>query len=245
MSKKELNTGVSLFGRSMDLIEGDPLEEIFALNLGDFVSEHLISEDLAQKIGRNVKDKTESLKNQLKELVSIYSLDNTLCVLGFSSKEDYVIYNSIAKTITQMLDMDACHVYLTKENAKGLDKNNNDLILVGSSVDIKDDLYTHNIGYKFNDKSFASEAFLKKETIEAKNPKFSHRFSPINELDEDKVKIFTAIPMHNNAQVVGVIVIESYSDRFFKDEFLRLIEATAKLFATSMVLQRMIDEATA
>ena len=245
MSKKELNTGVSLFGRSMDLIEGDPLEEIFALNLGDFVSEHLISEDLAQKIGRNVKDKTESLKNQLKELVSIYSLDNTLCVLGFSSKEDYVIYNSIAKTITQMLDMDACHVYLTKENAKGLDKNNNDLILVGSSVDIKDDLYTHNIGYKFNDKSFASEAFLKKETIEAKNPKFSHRFSPINELDEDKVKIFTAIPMHNNAQVVGVIVIESYSDRFFKDEFLRLIEATAKLFATSMVLQRMIDEASA
>ncbi len=97
MSKKELQSGVSLFGRSMNLIEGDPLEEIFALNLGDFVSEHLISEDLAQKIGKNVKDKTISLKNQLKELISIYSLDNTLCVLGFNSKEDYVIYNSIAK----------------------------------------------------------------------------------------------------------------------------------------------------
>lgn len=242
MSKKELESGASLFGRSMDLIEGDPLEEIFALNLGDFLSEHLISEDLAEKIGKNVKDKSVGLKNQLKELISIYSLDNTLCVLGFSSKEDYVIYNSIAKTITQMLDMDACHIYLTKENAKGLDKTDNDLVLVGSSIDFKDDLYSHNIGYKLNDKSFISEAFLKRETIEAKNPKFSHRFKPVEALNEDKTKIFTAVPMHNNANVVGVIVIESYSDKFFQDEYLRLIETTATLFATSMTLQKMTEE---
>lgn len=244
MSKKEAQSGVSLFGRSMNLIEGDPLEEIFALNLGDFLSEHLISEDLAQKIGKNVRDKAVGLKNQLKELISIYSLDNTLCVLGFSSKEDYVIYNSIAKTIVQMLDMDACHIYLTKENAKGLDKTKNDLVLAGSSIEMKEDLYSFNIGYKFDDKSFVSEAFLKKETIEAKNPKFSHRFKPIGTLGEDKVKIFTAVPMHNNAQVVGVVVIESYSDKFFKDEYLRLIESTATLFATSMALQRMTDEAS-
>ena len=246
MSNKELqSSGASLFGRSMDLIEGDPLEEIFALNLGDFISEHLISEDLALKIGKNVKDKTVSLKNQLKELISIYSLDNTLCVLGFSSKEDYVIYNSIAKTITQMLDMDACHIYLTKENAKGLDETNNDLVLVGSSVEFKDDLYAHNIGYKFADRSFVAEAFKTKETIEAKNPKFSHRFNPIEELGEAKTKVLTAVPMHNNANVVGVIVIESYEDRFFKDEYLRLVETTAMLFATSMALQKMTEEASA
>ena len=242
MSKKEEQSGVSLFGRSMDLIEGDPLEEIFALNLGEFVSEHLISEDLVQKIGKNVKDKTVSLKNQLKELISIYSLDNTLCVLGFSSKEDYVIYNSIAKTMIQMLDMDACHIYLTKENAKGLDKTDKDLVLVGSSIDFKDDIYDHNIGYTFNDKSFVSEAFAKRETIEAKNPQFSHRFNAVDELNEGKVKIFTAIPMHNNANAVGVIVIESYSDKFFKDEYLRLLESTAMLFATSMALQKMTEE---
>jgi HD-GYP domain-containing protein (c-di-GMP phosphodiesterase class II) len=51
--------------------------------------------------------------------------------------------------------------------------------------------------------------------------------------------------MHNNAQVVGVIVLESYSDRFFQDEYLRLVESTAKLFATSMVLQRMAEETSA
>lgn len=242
MSRNEEQSGVSLFGRSMNLIEEDPLEEIFALNLGDFISEHLISEDLVQKIGKNVKDKTVGLKNQLRELISIYSIDNTLCVLGFSSKEDYVIYNSIAKTIVQMLDMDACHIYLSKENAKGLDKSNNDLILVGSSVDFKDDLYSHHIGYKLDDKSFASEAFLKKETIEAKNPLFSSRFKPVQALNEDKIKILTAIPMHNNANTVGVIVLESYSDKFFQDEFLRLIETTATLFATSMTLQKLTEE---
>lgn len=244
MSKNHVEQGVSLFGRSMDLIEGDPLEEIFALNLGDFVSEHLISEELIEKIGRNVKDKTSGLKSQLQELISIYSLNNTLCVLGFSSKEDYVIYNSIAKTIVQMLDMDACHIYLTKENAKGLDKINKDLVLVGSSVEVKGDIYKKKIGYEFDDKSFVSEAFATKETIEAKNPQLSHRFVPFKALKEDKVKVLTAIPMHNNANVVGVIVIESYSDKFFKDEFLRLIETTATLFATSMTFQKITDEAS-
>ena len=72
--KLEETNGASLFGRSMDLMNDDPLEEIFALNLGDFISECLISEDLAKKIGKSEKDKSESLKNQLKELVSIYSL---------------------------------------------------------------------------------------------------------------------------------------------------------------------------
>lgn len=244
MNKKELESGVSLFGRSMNLIEEDPLEEIFALNLGDFVSEHLISEELAQKIGKNVKDKAVSLKNQLKELVSIYSLDNTLCVLGFNSKEDYVIYNSIAKTVSQMLDMDACHIYLTRENAKGLGKTKKDLMLVGSSVEFKDDIYSHNIGYNLNEKIFISEAFMTRETVEAKNPLFSSKFTPVKELNEDKVKVFTAVPMHNNAQAVGVIVIESYEDKFFKDEYLRLIETTATLFATSMNLQKTIEEST-
>ena len=242
MSKKESQQGISLFSRSVDLLEGDPLEEIFALNLGDFISEHLISDELAKKIGNTVKDKASSLKSQLKELISIYSLDNTLCVLGFSSKEDYVIYNSIAKTIVQMLDMDACHIYLTKDNAKGLDKTDKDLVLVGSSINFKEDIYSHKIGYSLDDKSFIAEAFSKRETIETKNPLLSKRFIPSKELNEDKVKVLTAIPMHNNSNAVGVIVIESYSDKFFEDEYLRLIEATAALFSTSMILQKMIEE---
>ena len=68
MTKEE--KGASLFGRSIDLVEGDPLEEIFALNLGDFISENLISDDLAKKISNSDKNKVSRLKNQLSELVS-------------------------------------------------------------------------------------------------------------------------------------------------------------------------------
>ena len=45
------NLGASLFGRSSNMVGNDPLEEIFALNLGDFISDNHISEDLAKQIG--------------------------------------------------------------------------------------------------------------------------------------------------------------------------------------------------
>ena len=66
MAKENVNkeeNGVSVFSRSEELLGGDPLEEIFALNLGDFLTEHLISDELAQKIKKHdAKDKAESLK---------------------------------------------------------------------------------------------------------------------------------------------------------------------------------------
>ena len=122
----EEQSGASLFGRTLDLMEGDPLEEIFALNLGDFISEYLISDELASKIGKDMRSKSEKLISQLRELISIYSLDNTLKVLGFNSKEEYVIYNAIAKTMTNILDTDICHIYLTKEFAKEFQSSEND-----------------------------------------------------------------------------------------------------------------------
>lgn len=243
MEKKELQeTGASLFGRSIDLMGDDPLEEIFALNLGDFVSECLISEDLAKKVSENSGNKIESLKKQLKELVSIYSLEHTLCVLGFNSKEDYMIYNSIAATIKQMLDSDDCHVYLTREFAKGLDKCDKDLSLVGTSKQFEEDFYKYNIGYKFDDKSLVMDAFENKRVVSVDNPNKLSNFTPVKELDEDKTVNYTVVPMHNNVYTVGTIVIENYEDKKLKDEYMKLVVSMAKLFATSMSLQRVTDE---
>lgn len=116
MKKEEKNNGVSLFSQPEYLIDQDPIEELFALNLGDFMAENLISEDLARKIGNSSKDKKSGLINQLKELISIYSLQNTLCVLSFDSSEEQAIYTSIAHSIKQMLEIEACHIYLEKDN---------------------------------------------------------------------------------------------------------------------------------
>ena len=45
MEDEKREENVSLFSQSEEFMDSDPLEEIFALNLGDFLSESLISED--------------------------------------------------------------------------------------------------------------------------------------------------------------------------------------------------------
>ena len=241
--KEEL--GASLFSRSIDLMEDDPLEEIFALNLGDFISEYLISEDLANKIGKDVKDKTTKLKSQLKELVSIYSLDNTLCVLGFNSQDEYVVYNSIAKTLTQILDVDACHIYLTKEFTKGLNIENKILGLAGSSIEFDEDIYAKKLSYAEDDKSIIVKAFKTLETVQIKDITNIDNFTPKYELKEFDVKSLAVVPMHNNAHVVGVIVIENYKEKTIKRAYMNLLETIGRLFGTSMHLQKTIDETNA
>ena len=64
MCEDKQNESVSLFSQSAEFMEDDALEEIFALNLGDFLTETLISEDLAKKISEKETDKTEGLKKQ-------------------------------------------------------------------------------------------------------------------------------------------------------------------------------------
>lgn len=237
--KEEL--GASLFGRTIEFMEDDPLEEFFALNMGDFISEYLISEELASKIGKDVKNRTEKLRSQLKELISIYSLDNTLCVLGFSSQDEYVIYNAIAKTLTQILDVDACHIYMTKEYTKGLNSEDKLLGLVGSSINFDNDMYEMKLGYKEEDDSVIVQAFKTLEKIQIKDVSKIDNFIPQKELKEDEVKYLAVFPIHNNAYTVGVIVIENYKEKMLKRAYSQLVETIGCLFGTSMHLQQVIE----
>lgn len=232
--------GASLFGRSIDLVEGDPLEEIFALNLGDFISENLISEDLAKKIGSSEKNKTAKLKNQLSELVSVYSMNNTLSVIGFNSKDDYIIYNSIAKTMTQILECDTSYVYLTKEFACGLNNVEKDIVLAGASIDFAKDVFSENIGFNLDEDEPVVQALKNIHTISVSPENIQH-IKKFKQLKEENVKQYIAIPMHNNANVVGIFVLENYTEKNFRKEFITLVEAMAKLFGTSISLQKTIN----
>ena len=153
MTKEENKNGVSLFSQSDYLVGEDPLEEIFALNLGDFIAENLISEDLARKIGNSAKDKKAGLINQLKELISIYSLQNTLYVLSFNKSEEQAIYTSIAQSIAQMLELKACHIYLEK---------NKTLELVGTTSSAEKTLPP-------DDSTIVGKAFLSGDTVVEKS----------------------------------------------------------------------------
>ena len=116
--RNDVNKDTSMYTRKINLLADDPLEEIFALNLGDFLTEHLINPEFVDKISKKAKDKDkkQSLIEQLKELISIYSIDNTLSLLGFENNEDFVIYNSIAKTIKLMLNLVECNIFLAKKD---------------------------------------------------------------------------------------------------------------------------------
>ena len=175
-------------------------------------------------------------------MISIYSIDKTLKILGFSSKEDYVIYNSIAKTIKQMLEIDACHVFLSKENAMGLNTTKNDLLLVGSSIRFNDDIYEAEIGYRLTDKSYVSKAFNTQEQILVEDCTKDDNFRPILFLNEDKAVFYLAVPMYNNMEKVGVIVVENYTEKKLSEEFIELLTVTARLFATSMSLEKLTEE---
>lgn len=238
----EEEKGASLFGRSIDLVEGDPLEEIFALNLGDFISENLISKDLAEKIGNSEKNKTSRLKNQLTELVSVYSMNNTLSVIGFNSKDDYIIYNSIAKTMTQILENDACFVYLTKEFACGLNNVQKDIVLAGSSIDFDKDIFNQNIGFDLSEDEPVVQALKNIQTVDVSSDKIE-TIRKFEQLNENEVKRYIATPIHNNANVVGIFVLENYSDKNIKKEFVHLVESMSKLFGTSIALQKTINVA--
>ena len=145
MSKEEKKqSGVSIFGQSDYLMSSDPIEEMFALNLGDFLTESLISEDLAKKI--SVKsNKKERLVNQLNELIDLYSSKNTLCVLDFDNKEEVAVYTSIAKSIVQMLEVESCRIFFEKDGK---------YCLIGNSA--KDDA----------DFRFSPDELIHNETIE-------------------------------------------------------------------------------
>jgi len=229
MTKENLNKkdeSVSLFSRSAEFLTEDPLEEIFALNLGDFLTEHLISEDLAVKIkNHDSKDKIENLKKQLRELISIYSINNTLSVLGFSNKEDYIVYNSIAKTIMQMVDAKACHIYLANEFAFGMEKNNSGFILVGSSTPESQELdfdsdKIENISMKYgsentglivleakDDKSF-SEKMIKLVMVTAKLFAISMILKRLTEETDsilEDADVTTSFLQHHRAELTSVI----------------------------------------
>ena len=204
-------------------IDNDPIEAIFALNMGDFLTEHLISEDLLKKIDTSVKGKIERLKKQLSELISIYSLDNTLMLLGFNSEDECIIYNSIAKTMAQMLDADSCEIYLTPEFIKHSGEQTM-LVKMGvsDSQEFKDNI-------PFDENHPMVKSFLNCETIYKKN---------FNE----NVGTLLTVPMSNNWGNVGVIYIKNFKEKEFPAEYITLLETTSSLFVTSMRLQKLTEQ---
>ena len=242
MNKKENNeNGASLFARSANLIDLDPMEEIFALNMGDFLIEHLISDELVGKMAKqhNKNAAVENLKTQLNELISIYSINNTLNILGLNQKDDYLIYNSIASSLTQMLDVKVCHILLTNKLIPNFDNKQNDLILCGTSNEkLSDDITKKDLGLKLENNQIVKEVFEKNEAVLAKYGDYDFEFD--KEYTEEDLKYTAIIPMHNNLGHLGIIIL--HNNEAIANHYIKLATVLSTLFATSLYLQKLINE---
>lgn len=76
-------------------------------------------------------------------------MQNTLCVLSFDSTEKQAIFTSITESIKQMLDIEACHIYLEKDNT---------LELAGTTSKAAPN-------YKVDASSTVGKAFISRETV--------------------------------------------------------------------------------
>lgn len=242
MNKKENNeNGASLFARSANLIDLDPMEEIFALNMGDFLIEHLISDELVDKMAKqhNKNAAVENLKTQLNELISIYSINNTLNILGLNQKEDYLIYNSIASSLTQMLDVKVCHILLTQKLIPNFNTKENDLILCGTSNEkLSDEITKKELGLKLENNLMVKEVFEKNESILTKYGDYDFEFD--KQYNEEDLKYTAIIPMHNNLGHLGIIIL--HNNESIANHYLKLATVLSTLFATSLYLQKLINE---
>ncbi len=107
---------------------------------------------------------------------------------------------------------------------------------------LDEDIYAKKLGYAKDDKSIVVKAFNTLEKIQIKDISNVENFTPKYELREFDVKSLAVVPMHNNAHVVGIIVIENYKEKMIKRAYMNLLETIARLFGTSMHLQKTIEE---
>lgn len=222
----------------------DPFEAIFALNIGDFVAEDFLSKELLEKIRSKLdvspEEKNHRITEQLHELVSIYSIDNTLNLLGLDGEEGFILYDSIALTIGQMMGMNCCNIFLKPDILPLLDKKTNkELVLFGTSQTDK----IRDFGYRFGDSTIPTKAYREKKTAIIKNIKKEPYWKPEKALNEDKVITFISVPMLSERFAIGIINLYSYTETEISKEQLELIESIAATFAASIRLQDLIDEA--
>lgn len=223
---------------STDLVSSDPMDAFYALNLGDFVSENFISEALIEKIASRVSDCPDRLQRQLEELIDIYALENTLSVLGLELNNDYLVYDSIANTLKQMMSVDACHILqLAKKEV-----SDHFLGLTGTSAGLSPD-ERWKVGREVSCDDVWGDALLNQRTVLQANIPECGQWHPVEGLHQGAVQSVLVVPMVYGGESLGVLSFESSTHTEFTPEHRALAESTAKVFVCSIQLQQAIIQA--
>ena len=231
----EANTG---YKSGSDDPAHDPLEAIYALNIGDIVADSFFSDELLTKISTRMADDPTRLRKQLEELIHIYSIDKTLGILGLDAQEGFIIYDSIAATLCQMYQLDACHLFQTARKENGEEH----LSLTGTSQSVDSrDRWDIAVSAKAN--NFLSDSYRGYETTVVNDLNKIPNWIPLDKLGQQHVKSVMATPLREGGKALGLLVMESCQANAMTDELVNLADATARVFVTSMRLQQLVAEA--
>ncbi|MBX2861804.1 MAG: HD domain-containing protein [Vampirovibrio sp.] len=218
----------------------DPIEAIYALNIGDFVTESFISEDLLDKIADRVTGDPGKLKLQLQELIQIYSMDNTLSIFGFDQNEGFVIYDSIAATLRNMFQVDACNIFQVAQKTPG----ESYLSLTGTSLNLNhQDRW--GVGIQLGENNLLSDLYETGEVQAIQHVGNQPHWHGIDRLSHSRVTSLLAAPMAEGNKQAGLILFESYEDVSFSPELQDLAQCVATVFVTASRLQRLVAQAQA
>jgi len=222
----------------MTMEKNDALEAIYALNIGDFLVDSFISDDLLDKISDRLASDPEKLKRQLEELIDIYAMDKTLGLLGFDNDDSFILYDSVASTLAHMFLADACHIFQTATN----DLGHQYLSLTGTSINL-DGHHRWQIGVDIQDDDVVSRTYRNQSTTIVNSVQDYRMWVPLAALHQDKTASVLVCPMVDSGKGMGVLLFETYTPKEFNHELLDLAEATARVFVSSVNLQQWIAKA--
>lgn len=223
--------------------QDDSLEAILALNIGDFILEHFISEDLLGKINTRIAEDSQKLMRQLEELMELYSVEKTLGILGGVSRPNgsegvTVSYDNIALTLKDLFQVDACHLFLKNPSADPMGESH--LVLLGTSVQPAPASY-ESIFFSTQGSNILLQPYLGSQPV-VLEPQGKDRLNwhPMEALNQQTVQTLMAVPLAEGRKPLGLLLLESYSARSFGSELKELATATAQTFVTASRLHQLL-----
>ncbi len=219
------------------------MEAIMALNIGDFLVEHFISDDLLNKINTRVGADSPKLIRQLKELIELYTVEKTLGILGgkgIQSQQDqtFIQYNDIAQTLTQLFQVDRCHLFLKVPSIDHLASDQ--LTLAGTSLAVNSGT-ADALHFSTQSKNLLVDIYLSSQPAlyEVKG-KDRLNWKPFSELKQDETTAIIACPLRDSRKPVGILLLESSSAIQATPEIIALAQVTSRIFVTATRLHQLL-----
>ena len=223
---------------SQNIETNESLDAIYALNIGDFVAESFLSDALVDKISNRIGSEPEKVQQQLKELVNLYSVDQTLNILGFEAGKGFVIYDSITRTLVDFCQLDACHLFQIAQK----DGGESFLSLTGTSLNLEKGS-RWDIGVSLSQDDFLVTASKQPAPFVVDDLSQQADWHPLAALGQAKTKSLLAVPLREGGRSLGVLLFESYQPAQFPQELMQFCQVVSDLFVTSVRLQQLLAEA--